>query len=101
MKRKLDPISPGEVLLEEFMRPLGIGQNKLSRDLGVNAARVHEIVHGRRGVSAETALRLAAYFGTSSEFWLNLQSRYDLKIAERTFGSEIKKRVRPAAAKAA
>ena len=101
MKRKLEAISPGEILMEEFMRPMDISQNKLARELGVNAARVHEIIHARRGISAETALRLSAYFGTTAEFWLNLQSRYDLKLAERTYGNEIKKRIRPADSKAA
>ncbi len=101
MTRKLSPISPGEILLEEFMNPLGLSQNQLARDLGVNPARVHEIVHGRRGVSAETALRLATYFRTTPEFWLNLQTRYDLKVAERAHGSAIKKSVRPIAARAA
>ena len=101
MTRKLSPISPGEILLEEFMNPLGLSQNQLARDLGVNPARVHEIVRGRRGVSAETALRLATYFRTTPEFWLNLQTRYDLKVAERAHGSAIKKSVRPIAARAA
>lgn len=101
MKRTLEPVSPGEILLEEFMRPLGISQNQLARDLGVNPARIHEIVHGRRGISAETALRLSVYFKTSGLFWLNLQTRYDLKIAERTHGRTIKKSVRPAARSAA
>jgi antitoxin HigA-1 len=101
MKAKLDAIPPGEILLEEFMRPFGISQNKLARDLGVNAARINDIVHARRGISAETALRLAAYFGTSAEFWLNLQSRYDLSIAEHAQGSLIKKAVRPLSSKAA
>ncbi len=101
MTSTLALIPPGEILMEEFMRPLGLSQNSLARDLGVNPARVHDIVHGRRGISAETALRLAAYFQTTPEFWLNLQSRYDLKLAERTHGRAIKKAVRPAAAKAA
>lgn len=83
------------------MNPLGLSQNQLARDLGVNPARVHEIVHGRRGVSAETALRLAAYFRTTPEFWLNLQTRYDLKVAERAHGSAIKKSIRPSTARAA
>ena len=101
MKHKLAPIPPGEILFEDFMVPLGISQNQLARALGVNPARVHEIVHGRRGISAETALRLAAHFGTSAEFWMHLQSRYDLKVAERTHGRTIKKVVRPAQSKAA
>lgn len=101
MKSTLAPIPPGEILMEEFMRPLGLSQNSLARDLGVNPARIHDIVHGRRGISAETALRLAAYFQTSAEFWINLQVRYDLKMAERAHGRAIKKSVRPAATKAA
>ncbi len=101
MAKKLDPISPGEILLEEFMSPLGLSQNQLARDLGVNPARVHEIVRGRRGISAETALRLATYFRTTPEFWLNLQTRYDLKVVENTHGTAIKKSVRPVAARAA
>ena len=83
------------------MRPLGISQNKLARDLGVNAARINDIVHARRGISAESALRLAVYFSTSAEFWLNLQSRYDLQVAEQALGNAIKKSVRPLSSKAA
>ncbi len=101
MAKKLYPISPGEILLEEFMNPLGLSQNQLARDLGVNPARVHEIVRGRRGISAETALRLATYFRTTPEFWLNLQTRYDLKVAENSHGTAIMKSVRPIAARAA
>ena len=95
MTTKLAAIPPGEILLEEFMLPLEISQNRLAQELGVNVARVHEIIHARRGISAETALRLAAYFRTSAEFWLNLQTRYDLKIAERAYGLTIKLQVRP------
>ena len=87
MVRKLDPIPPGEILLEEFMRPLGISQNKLARDLDVPVARINDIIHARRGISADTALRLSVYFQTTAEFWLNLQSRYDLKVATRTRGT--------------
>jgi addiction module HigA family antidote len=95
MTRKLPPIPPGEILIEEFMRPLGISQNKLARDLDVPAARVNDIVHGKRGISADTALRLAAYFGTTAEFWLDLQSRYDLKVAAAEIGAEVRRAVRP------
>ena len=95
MSRRLDPIPPGEILLEEFMRPLRISQNKLARDLDVPVARINDIIHARRGVSADSALRLAIYFQTTAEFWLNLQSRYDLKLAMRTAGPDIKKAVRP------
>jgi antitoxin HigA-1 len=101
MSKKLSPISPGEILLEEFMVPLGISQNRLARDLGVNVARVHDIVRGQRGISAETALRLATYFKTSADFWMNLQTRYDLKLAERAHGPAIRKSVKPAERKAA
>ena len=97
MGQKLEPIPPGEILLEEFMRPLGISQNKLARDLDVPVARINDIIHARRGISADTALRLSIYFQTTAEFWLNLQSRYDLKVTARTTGPEIKKAVRPRA----
>lgn len=92
---QLDPIPPGEILAEEFLRPLGLSQNKLARDLDVPVARINDIVHAKRGISADTALRLAAYFKTSPEFWLNLQTRYDLKIAERKVGGAIARAVRP------
>ena len=95
MTRKLPPIPPGEILIEEFMRPLGVSQNKLARDLDVPVARINDIVHAKRGISADTALRLATYFGTSAEFWLDLQSRYDLKLASAEIGAEVKRSVRP------
>jgi antitoxin HigA-1 len=94
MSKPLSPITPGEILLEEFLRPFGISQNKLARDLDVPVARVNDIIHAKRGISADTALRLAAYFDTSPEFWLNLQTRYDLKIAATTIGDQIKRTVR-------
>jgi antitoxin HigA-1 len=101
MTVKLDPIPPGEILLEEFLLPLGLSQNKLARDLDVPVARINDIIHARRGISADTALRLSIYFGTTAEFWLNLQSRYDLKIVSKSAGSAIKKVVRPLATRAA
>jgi addiction module HigA family antidote len=101
MTEKLDPIPPGEILLEEFMRPHGLSQNKLARDLDVPVARINDIIHVRRGITADTALRLAAYFGTTAEFWLNLQTRYDLKVARRTSGKAIDKVVRPLSHQAA
>jgi antitoxin HigA-1 len=101
MADKLSPIPPGEILLEEFLRPLGLSQNKLARDLDVPVARINDIIHARRGISADTALRLSIYFGTTAEFWLNLQSRYDLKIVSKSSGSSIKKAVRPLATQAA
>jgi antitoxin HigA-1 len=101
MTEKLDPISPGEILLEEFMRPHDLSQNRLARDLDVPVARINDIIHGRRGISADTALRLAAYFGTTAELWLNLQTRYALKVARRTSGKAISKTVRPLSHQAA
>jgi addiction module HigA family antidote len=98
---KLEPISPGEILLEEFMRPHGLSQNKLARDLDVPVARINDIIHGRRGITADTALRLAACFGTTAELWLNLQMRYDLKVAQRKSGKSINKAVRPISPQAA
>ncbi len=74
------PIHPGEVLIEEYLEPLGITQHRLAVAIGVPPRRINEIVHGKRGISADTALRLAKYFGTSERFWLNLQSRYDIEV---------------------
>lgn len=82
--KKLLPVHPGEILLEEYLKPLGISQNKLGRDLGVPAQRINEIVRGQRAISVDTALRLGRYFKTTPQFWLNLQSRYDLEMAQET-----------------
>lgn len=95
MAKKLKPIFPGEILLEEFMNPLGISQNKLARDIDVPVGRVSDIVRGKRAITTDTALRLGIYFGTSPEFWLNLQNRYDLKLAQRNILPKIAKDVRP------
>ena len=81
---KLPPVSPGEILLEEFLKPLGISQNRLGRDLGVPAQRINEIIRGKRSITVDTALRLARYFQTTPQFWLNLQSYYDLEVAKET-----------------
>lgn len=81
--RKLAPIHPGEVLSEEFLKPPGISQYRLAQDVGVPPRRINEIVHGKRSVTADTALRLARYFRTSERFWLNLQARYDLEVEKR------------------
>lgn len=81
-KKVLPPVHPGEVLLEEFMKPLGISQNRLARDLKVPPRRINEIVHAKRGITIDTALRLARHFGTSVEFWINLQTHYELEVAE-------------------
>jgi len=80
MDAKFAPVHPGEILLEEFLKPLGITQYRLAQDIGVHPRRINEIVHGKRAVSANTALRLARYFGLSERYWLNLQARYDLEI---------------------
>ncbi len=95
MTQQLDPITPGEILLHEFMEPLGISQNQLARDLSVSAPRINEIVNGKRAITSDTALRLARYFGTSPEFWMNLQQRYDLKVAQRKLASDIEISVKP------
>jgi addiction module HigA family antidote len=97
MTRLLDPITPGEILLKEFIEPLGISQNRLARDLDVPVTRISDIVHGKRGISPDTALRLAIYFGTTPEFWLNLQARFDLMVSKRDLLPTIEKRVRPLA----
>ncbi len=95
---QLDLITPGEVLLEEFMHPLGISQQQLARDIDVPAGRINEIVRGRRAITADTALRLAKYFGTSPEVWLGLQMEYELRRARRETWPEIEPRIRPRSA---
>jgi addiction module HigA family antidote len=82
MDNKMTPIHPGEILLEEFMEPMGLSQYRLAKDISVPPRRINEIVHGKRAVSADTALRLGRFFGMEAQFWLNLQSRYDLDVAE-------------------
>lgn len=91
----LDPITPGEILREDFMEPLDISINRLSRDLAVPPNRISEIVNGKRGITADTALRLERYFGVEAQFWLNLQAEYDLRMMKRKIGSEIKQRIVP------
>ncbi len=86
---KIAPIHPGEVLMEDFIGGCGITQNKLAMSIGVPPRRINEIVHGKRGVTADTALRLAKYFGTSAQFWLNLQTHYDLDLAEDRTADQI------------
>jgi antitoxin HigA-1 len=92
--KKLAPVHPGEILLEEFMKPLGLSQNRLGRDLGVPPRRINEIVHGKRSVTADTALRLSRYFGTSAEFWLGLQADYDLDTASDRLAERIAREVK-------
>lgn len=92
--KKLDPIPPGEILAEEFMKPHRISQNRLARDLDVNPARINDIVHGRSAITASIALRLAKYFGTTPELWMNLQADFDLRRARANDWPKIEKRVR-------
>jgi antitoxin HigA-1 len=95
MRKKLDPILPGEILWGEFMEPNGLSQNKLARDIDVPVTRISDIIHGRRGITADSALRLSVYFGTTAEFWLNLQTRYELKVSRRDTLPQIEQTVRP------
>jgi len=95
-KKLLDPITPGEILREDFMKPLGISINQLSRDLVVPPNRISEIVNGKRAITADTALRLQRYFGVEAQFWLNLQSEYDLRIVRRKIWNDLEQRIIPA-----
>jgi len=92
----LDPITPGEILREDFMEPLDISINQLARDLSVPPNRISEIVNGKRAITADTALRLQRYFGLEAQFWLNLQTEYDLRIMKRKIWSDIERRIVPA-----
>ena len=87
MEEKIPPIHPGEILMEEFLEPLGVSQNRLAVSVGVPPRRINEIVHGKRAITADTALRLGRFFGMSAQFWMNLQTHYDLEVAqERVVG---------------
>ena len=92
--KKISPVHPGEILYEEFLKPMKISQNQLGRELGVSPRRINEIIHGKRRITADTALRLSAYFGNSPSFWLGLQMDYDLDIAEDTLSGRIRREVR-------
>ena len=94
MKKTLHPIHPGEVLSEEFLKPMNLSQNRLALNIGVPARRINEIVLGKRSISADSALRLARFFGTSAEFWLGLQAQYDLDITAEALGDRLDKEVR-------
>ena len=96
--RRLPPVHPGEILRQDLMAPLGLSINRLARDLRVPVTRMSEIVNGRRSITADTALRLARYFSTTPEFWVNLQSAYDLDVATRASAEQIKRDVHPRAA---
>lgn len=95
MSALLPLITPGEILFEEFLEPLGISQNRLARDMDVPVSRVSGIIKGERAITGDTALRLAAFFAMTPEFWMNLQSDYELRAAQRAKGAEIRTRVRP------
>jgi addiction module HigA family antidote len=95
MTDKFSPIHPGEVLLEEFIKPMNLSQNRLAIDIGVDARRINEIVLGKRAITADTALRLSRFFGNSPQFWLGLQTQYDLDVAEDLLGKRLDREVRP------
>jgi addiction module HigA family antidote len=95
MVKKLHPVHPGEVLLEEFIKPLKLSQNRLAIEIGVDARRINEITLGTRSLSADTALRLGRYFGNSPQFWLGLQAEYDLDVAMDNLGKRLEREVRP------
>jgi addiction module HigA family antidote len=99
MARKLPPVHPGEVLLEEFLKPMGISQYLLAKSISVPPRRINEIVLGRRAVTADTALRLSRHLGTSERFWLNLQARYDLEVEKERLGRRLLREVRVLAAR--
>jgi addiction module HigA family antidote len=87
------PVHPGEILLEEFLKPLGLSQYRVAKDTSVPPRRINEVVHGTRSISADTALRLARYFGTSEQFWMNLQARYDLEVEKENLGDRLAREV--------
>lgn len=94
-KKTVPPIHPGEILREEFLLPMGVSQYRLAKEIGVPARRINEIVHGKRAVSADTALRLSRYFGTSERFWINLQGRYDIEVEKDLLADRLDHEVRP------
>jgi addiction module HigA family antidote len=92
--KKLPPIHPGEILIEEFLKPMGLSQYRLAKDISVPPRRINEIVHGKRSISADTALRLGRFFGISPQFWLNLQTRFDLEVTEDLLAERLEKEVK-------
>ncbi|MGH3733442.1 MAG: HigA family addiction module antitoxin [Acidimicrobiales bacterium] len=94
MPTTIEPIHPGEILLEEFLEPLGVSQNGLANAIGVPPRRINEIIHGKRRITADTALRMSRYFGTSERFWMNLQSRFDLEVEREHLGNTLEE-IRP------
>jgi len=97
-RKRLEPIHPGEILLEDFMKPMGVSINRLSRDIVVPPGRISAIVNGKRAITADTALRLGKYFGVSPQTWMGLQAEYDLRVAQRIIGAEVERRVQRHAA---
>lgn len=97
MISKLNPIHPGEVLMEEFLKPMNLSQNRLAIDIGVDGRRINEIVLGKRAITADTALRLSRFFGNSPQFWMGLQTQYDLDITEDQLGKQLDREIRPLA----
>jgi len=95
MNKKLHPITPGEILMEEFLRPARLSQNQLARAIDVPAGRINDIVLGKRGITRDTAARLAVYFGTTPDLWINLQARYDAKVAARDLMPSVARSIRP------
>jgi len=93
--RKMKPIHPGEILLEDFLKPMGISQYRLAKDISVPARRINEIVQGKRSITADTALRLARFFNTTPELWVNLQSHYDLEMTKDKLNERLKQEVKP------
>ena len=93
VKDKMPPIHPGEILLEEFLQPLSLSQYRLAKDISVPPRRINEIVHGKRAITADTALRLARYFDTTDRFWINLQPRYDLEVEKDRLGGKLEEEV--------
>ena len=96
--KRIAPVHPGDILKEDFLEPMGISQYRLAKDIHVPAMRISEIIHGKRAISTDTALRFARYFGTSAKFWLGLQMDYDIAVAEDNLVDKIKKEVQPKAA---
>ena len=99
--KKLPPIHPGEILIEEFLKPMGLSQYRLAKDISLPPRRINEIVHGKRSISADTALRLGRFFGISPQFWLNLQTRFDLEVTEDLLAERLEKEVQVLSSNAA
>jgi addiction module HigA family antidote len=93
-RKTMPPVHPGEILSQEFMKPLGLSQYRLAKSIGVQATRINQIIHGRMGISADTALRLARYFNTTPEFWMNAQTHYELELAKDSLAGRLAKEVR-------